>query len=717
MIPILFTPEAEPEALLDVNAIPLHDVNDEVLLAAGQSGAVRDWNTYGLGALTDCISYSVTEARNAEYELVMQYPADGVHFDEIENRCIILASANASDGPQPFRIYQIQTPINGVVTINAEHLVYDLSGVPVLPFTAQNAAAACAGLISHAAIDTPFTISTTVPTIADFSVTEPSSVRSWFGGKRGSLLDVYGGEWQYDNYEAVLRKERGQDRGVVIRYGVNLLSIQQEQNIANMWTGVLPFWKDQNGTVVRANIINIQGNFDFRRILCLDLSADFQEQPTAAQLTSRANTYIRANNIGVPKINITLDWAQSTEVVELCDTVTVEFERLGISAKAKCIKTVWDGLKERYTSIEFGDARTNIADTIHSLQQEEERAQSTVTTAMLQAIQNATALITGNEGGYVILHDTDDDGTPDEILVMDTDDITTATKVWRWNKSGLGYSASGYSGTYGLAMTQDGAIVADFITTGHLSADRISGGSIDASDVTITNLNASNISGGTITGIAINNGSGTFKVDNAGNVTANKLTSSSATITGGSININTTNSAYQAFRLGTGSASSDGYSRILPGWFEAAGLNTNYGSQIIGGLMYLGSISRNSAGNIQTMNATITLNGNGGNVRCVSLTQTSDGRLKEILEKDVPDLSGIRAVRFRWRGEGKGAERIGYIAQDVEEIAPEMVTEEEGTKALDYIQVLVAKVERLEKENDELRERLDRLEARFLDGR
>lgn len=106
---------------------------------------------------------------------------------------------------------------------------------------------------------------------------------------------------------------------------------------------------------------------------------------------------------------------------------------------------------------------------------------------MLQsAIANSTALITGNHGGYVILHDSDGNGTPDEILIMDTDNIETAQKVWRWNKNGLGYSSTGYLGTYGTAITADGSIVASFITSGLMRGDRIEAGTLDASALSVT---------------------------------------------------------------------------------------------------------------------------------------------------------------------------------------------------------------------------------------
>lgn len=702
MIPILFNAEADPDALLDVNSIPLFDVDDEQLLASGDKTAARLFDTNGLGVLTDCTRCEVTEERNGEYELVLEYPSNGVHYDEIALRQIILVKPNASDGPQAFRIYFISAEIDGMITVNARHLIYDLSGIPVLPFTAQNAAAACAGLISNAAVESPFEITTQVGTIADFKVDVPSSVRSWFGGKEGSLIDVYGGEWHYDNYTAMLDDARGQDRGVVIRYGVNLIDFQQEKNCEEVWTGVLPYWANEEGTVVRANIINLEGAFDYRRILCLDLSQDFEEQPTKAQLTARAQTYINANNIGVPRVSLSLDWAQSTEVVELCDTVTVEFERLGISTKAKCVRTVWDVLKERYTRIEIGDARTNITDTINQLQVEEEKQKTSVSNAMLRAIANATALITGNEGGYFIVHDSNGDGFPDETLWMDTNDIETATRVWRFNQAGLGFSSSGYDGPYGLAITMNGEIVADFVTTGTLSADRINGG--------------------TITGVAINNGSGTFQVDENGNLTA-----SNVAITGGHITLDTQNISQGLVLKNTAGTTQ---TKLTASSIQ----RTENGETIL--YMLGGSITANGA--ITLPNVYSTTNSGGGYVRVLGSGAlcryvSSSTRYKHDItaklddENDPLRLLELEPKQFKYNDDylDKSDQRygqnvLGFIAEEVAEVMPGAVDyDSEGRPEMWNVHVVVPAllgiVKHQKDEIDELRARLDRLEARLLD--
>ena len=109
-------------------------------------------------------------------------------------------------------------------------------------------------------------------------------------------------------------------------------------------------------------------------------------------------------------------------------------------------------------------------------------------TTLEKAIVDATNASSGNSGGYAMMRDTNGDGKPDEILIMNAEDTALATRVWRWNKEGLGYAynpaGNAYNGPYSTAMTADGQIVADFITTGTLSAERIAVENFDAADPT-----------------------------------------------------------------------------------------------------------------------------------------------------------------------------------------------------------------------------------------
>ena len=441
----------------------------------------------GLGTLSDAISCIVTEERNGEYTLEMVYPVDGIHFSEIQHSSLIEVVPSDGATEQLFRVYKITKPMNGRVTIYAEHISYQLTHIPVYPFTAPNVVSALQGLTTYAAETCPFTFWTDKTTVANYSQVIPESIRARLGGQQGSILDVYGGEYEWDNYTIKLHGHRGANRGVTLRYGKNITDLQQEENIENTYTGVLPYWADAEGgnAVYAAPVYSDNaGNFPYKRTKTVDFSASFENQPTAAQLTARAQAYILANNIGIPKVSIKVSFVAlwqteeykniaNLERVKLCDTLTIQFEKLGISATAKVIKTVYDVLKERYREIEVGEAKSSLSERI--VEQEQAIQEAPDIGMMQRAIENATAQITGAKGGHVrFVYDGNDE--PTELLIMNTADISTATKIWRWNLGGLGYSKTGYAGSYGTAITQDGAIVADFITAGTMNANLIRAG-------------------------------------------------------------------------------------------------------------------------------------------------------------------------------------------------------------------------------------------------
>lgn len=332
------------------------------------------WDTNGLGALSDCISCVVEETLNGPYELEMQYRLNGLHYADITLRSLILAKPNPTSRPQPFRVYKISRPINGVVTINAQHLSYDLSGIVIEPFNAPSLASALEGMKTNAVTENPFEYETDKTVISDFVVSYPSSARSLVAGQRGSLLDTYGGELEFDRYQVKLWAHRGKDNGVTIRYGKNMTDVNQEEDGSGVYTGVYPYWySEEEGSADLGNsYVPVEGEFDFTRILLLDLTEEFENKPTAEELTQKAQEYISNHDPGVPTISTTVSWYQSKDFVEnvnLGDVVGVYFSRLGISAKAKIVKTRYNALQNRYESVDIGSVRSSIAGTIVSMDQ------------------------------------------------------------------------------------------------------------------------------------------------------------------------------------------------------------------------------------------------------------------------------------------------------------------------------------------------------------
>ena len=464
MIPILYDANFDLLELQDSNSKTLID-SDSYTLAIRNAGASIPTHN-GIGALADAIECVTDSELNGGYELMMRYPAYGQYADGLVNRNIIVA-ANEKDGdPQPYRIYRVSKPINGIYTVYARHIVQtDLAGVPVEPFHSTNVASAMANLDSHAMIETGFTFSTDKATFASMDITKPTPLLSVLGGIEGSILDVYGGEYRYNGKSVALLDRVGADNGVRIAYGVNLTSFEQDANIQNCYTGAVGYWSNDTDTVY-TDVIASGGAFDHIRIATIDLTSKFDNKPTKAQLESALRSYMNENGIGVPDVSINLsfvDLSQTTEYaniiqsVALGDTVHVNFPKIGVDASARVVKTRWNVLLDRYDNIDIGSVKSNIADTIAKQTRQIADAPNRKTTA---AIAGAMAqVIMGAAGGSVRLIDTDDDGMPDELYIADNPDPDLAQKVWRFNYEGWAASQNGYDGPFAVGATVDGGIM------------------------------------------------------------------------------------------------------------------------------------------------------------------------------------------------------------------------------------------------------------------
>ena len=462
------------------------------------------FNTNGLGRLDDLIDCTVTEERNGEFYLIATIPITSRMYPLIGLSKIIYAVAHDGDDGQAFRISKISKPFDGKVEIEAQHISYQLSWIPLKPFTAGNCPEAISKIVPMSAENNPFTFWTDIQTVANYSQDVPASVRSRLGGTEGSFLDVYGGEYEFDNYTVKLHSARGQNKGVTLRYGKNITDIKQEESIESTYTGICPFWQGSDGKLVTISGYIVESeyasHYPFNRTKIVDFSSEFENEPTGAQLLAKAQSYINSNNIGIPSVSIDVSFVAlwqteeykdiaNLERVQLCDTVTVLFDKLDIAVTAKVVRTEYDVLMERYNEITIGSVSSSLATTISGMDNEVTQNIKTAKSEMQKAINNATAQITGAKGGVIQTH-FNADGEPYEMTIANNKNLASATKVWRWNIGGLGFSDAGYDGQYRTAITQDGSIVADFITTGTL----------DASKATITNINASNITTGTLKG-------------------------------------------------------------------------------------------------------------------------------------------------------------------------------------------------------------------------
>ena len=460
-----------------------------------------DFSTFGLGVMTDTISCEVTEERNGVFECLLKYPVSGQHYGLITKECIIKAKPNDTAADQAFRIYRITKPLNGIVTIYGQHISYDLANVPVMPFSTESRSPQLI-LSQLLAGDTRFTGWTDYSDAKSFSVTQPKSVRACLGGTEGSMLSKWHGEFEWDNFTVKFHSHRGQKTGVVIEYGKNLTALEQDEDNSGVYTALLPYAVytpegSDTETVVTLPEVTlpiVTSEIVRAKTLIMDFSDQFDGVVTEEALRAKANSYIKANPLGatIPTVKVSFEplWKQPEysallERVNLCDTVTIRHSLLGVSVSAMVIETVYNTLAERYKSISLGQSKSSMIITISEVQSSVDKVESTVGRfpKLLQtAIGKATGLITGQSGGYVVINTDSESGQPYELLILDAPSIDEAVNVWRWNVGGLGFSHNGYNGPYETAITADGQIVADFITSGSLVANIIKAGVIQSQD-------------------------------------------------------------------------------------------------------------------------------------------------------------------------------------------------------------------------------------------
>lgn len=465
-----------------------------------------EFTTNGIGRLTDALSCIVTEERNGSFELSMVYPITGIHYSDILNSRIISAVSHDGGGRQPFDIYKISKPINGNVTIYARHISYRLSKIitGVMAVDYLSAGDALSGIKNNALTEVPFTFATDNNAEGTFRSEAPGSIKSKMLKTTGSIIDVFGGEFEWDGWNVMLHSSRGSNNGVTLRYGKNITDLKQEESIDATVTGIYPYWKSsKSGSNVYRTLsapvyCSNADKYNYKMVEPVDCSSSFKGTgvsdytgPTDEELTTWAKNYIDDNNIGTPSVSLTVSFValwqtneykktSAIERVKLCDTVSVIFDRLGVKATAKVVKTVYNVLLDKYSSISIGDAKSTLSDAVAKNASDIVDVSASDKDYMQDAINYATKLIQGGLGGHVVFN-TNANGQPNEILIMDTEDKSTAVNVIRMNVNGIGFSTNGYSGPYETAWTIDGHFNADYITSGAINASLITTGTLDAS--------------------------------------------------------------------------------------------------------------------------------------------------------------------------------------------------------------------------------------------
>lgn len=450
------------------------------------SSNTTDFDNNGLGFLTDAISCYITDEINGNYQLNLEYPING-HLSEnlIEENIIKCKVADGTE--QLFRIKVVEKNFK-TIQITAYHIFYDLLNNFLEDVFPQNlnGQAFLTHVLNNTNFSTNFTGYSNISNAKSARYVRKNPVMAIMGDIDNSMVNIFGGELKRDNFTINFLTRVGYDNGVKLYFGKNITGIDLTIDINDMATRIMPQGYDGlflPEKYVDSTLIN---NYPTPKIVKIEFDdvvydpesteagvyTDIQDAYAALRAKAREQF---ALGLDKPSVNINIDWIELSKTNEYKNYVNLERVNIGdtiisnvfgMDYETRVIATTYDVLKDMITNFQIGTFKPSLYSTMNkTIQSVEEINPSSI---LSQAQDNATNLITTAMGGYIYK-------TESDLFIMDTNDPNTATKVWRWNINGLGYSNNGIDGPYEIAMTMDGSIVANFITTGQLNTNVIQG--------------------------------------------------------------------------------------------------------------------------------------------------------------------------------------------------------------------------------------------------
>lgn len=448
--------------------------------------STSQFDNLGLGVLRDFKSEpEITEVLNGLYNLEFDYIKDGWLSEYLIEGNLVKANG------QIFRIHSIKKSTkDSKITILAKHKWFDLEKNNFLEDVAptdKTAQEALAWLLDHATEPTNFIIKGDCSKIASARYVRIDPITAIYNADN-SLLSRFGGELEINNNEITLHNVRGKDLGIEIRQKKNLNGAEYHVDTSSIATRIMPIGNDGillPETYIDSPLIdNYYAPFFYKYEV--DIGVDEENGITLDDCYEQMREAVQElydSGIDKPTISITIDFIELSKTKEyekysnlesahLGDTCKIFIPDLGLNLSARIVKTVFNCSKNRITKLELGTPKPNY---VSSNTKTENELKNTVSqmnpkSILSQAKEQATNLINHPFSGYLYISE-----ETGELYILDTQDISTAQRVWKFGLGGLGYSKTGINGPYEIAITQDGGIVADFITTGKLDTNVIEG--------------------------------------------------------------------------------------------------------------------------------------------------------------------------------------------------------------------------------------------------
>ena len=347
----------------------------------------RSFRTFGLGEISDAYKVTVTRERNGNYDLYIKYPVNGHFASVFKEEMKIKSDAGRRTKWQTFEINRIVKNSSEHIEIYARHISMRTSDIALKPIVkASNITAEAALRLwkDNLVGDDVFDVSSDIQTTGNISweVDKVGSARKALGGVSGSILDVFGGEYEFDNNLIILHKQMGRKAPTVLEYGRNLLSVEEERLLDGNYTSIYPFARytpssDGSSEESKEVLVTLPEHiidssylrlYAQRRISLVDFSSKFDDKhpPTVEKLRALGQSYIKSNNIGAPKISTevsyvdlsqTLDYQDFgvMEEVELCDIIPLYYPQFDITTTTeKVVKVVYDVYTDSNEEITLG---------------------------------------------------------------------------------------------------------------------------------------------------------------------------------------------------------------------------------------------------------------------------------------------------------------------------------------------------------------------------
>ncbi|OTN91287.1 phage tail tip lysozyme [Enterococcus faecium] len=444
-----------------------------------------DLDTNGIALLDWEDLPEINRVLNGQYRFYGNYSRKGEFRSYLKKGNFL--KAKVPDGSwQYFEIYNVKKNLMSV-SVTARHIGFMANkNFIVKSFTDNgNGSQIMTNLKNSLAFDQKFNYLSNVDTTHQFTARQVAPVEAIIGSNNGNqnLTGVTSAELDMDNYDLKLVKQIGSDNGFRIDFGINLEAIEEEideESIVNslyLVGGIPDNDYDEDKEPIEYGYLEIDGVTNENRRIGKRENSDCK---TVDDLIKWGNTLFENERIHEPKATHTVSMVSLEHTLEygemyrklstlsFGDVVHVRAKEIDIEITERVVEYTYFPTLGKYKDLVLGNDLSLYTSTVNSQTQELKKKIDNRTETLVQNVLNATAWITGNSGGHVVFRP---EKAPSEILIMDTEDVASAKRVWRWNLNGLGYSDNGVNGPFGIAMTSKGEIVADFIKVGTINAE------------------------------------------------------------------------------------------------------------------------------------------------------------------------------------------------------------------------------------------------------